>query len=143
MCRTVISECFKWAKVRKVAGKSLLEMPQIRAMLAEMIAATEACQTWCYEITHQMNKMSYAEQSEKLAGPIALLKYQCTRTANMVADKSVQIFGGRGITKTGMGRIVETFQRTNQFSAILGGAEGVMLDLGARQAMKNMPNEVL
>jgi len=142
-CRTVIAECFKWAKLRKIAGKSLLEMPQIRFMLGQMIAAVEACQNWCYEITNQMNKMSYAEQADKLAGPMALLKFQCTRTANMVSDNAVQIFGGRGITKTGMGRIVEAFQRTNKFAAVLGGSEGVMNDLGVRQAMKNIPNEVL
>lgn len=38
-----------------------------------------------------------------------------------------------------MGGVVEMFQRTNKFDAILGGAEEVLADLGVRQAMKFMP----
>lgn len=60
--------------------------------------------------------MSYLEQSQKLAGPIALLKYQSTRVAHNVADDACQIFGGRAITKTGMGRSIEAFQRTYKFA---------------------------
>jgi alkylation response protein AidB-like acyl-CoA dehydrogenase len=56
-----------------------------------------------------------------------------------VSDDACQIFGGRAITKTGMGRTVETLQRTYKFSSILGGAEEIMADLGIRQAMKKFP----
>ncbi len=56
--------------------------------------------------------MNYAEQSTKLAGPIALCKYQVTRMLHDVSDDACQIFGGRAITKTGMGRQIETLQRT-------------------------------
>eukprot|EP00958_Prasinococcus_capsulatus_P007297 scaffold682_cov355-Prasinococcus_capsulatus_cf.AAC.7 len=79
--------------------------------------------------------MDYKTQSEKLAGPIALLKLFCTRTQNSVVDEAcqvrcppaatvaacvtwltrtrwrTQIFGGRALTRTGMGRIVEGAQR--------------------------------
>lgn len=48
-------------------------------------------------------------------------------------------FGGRGITKGGMGRVIENFHRSSPFDAILAGAETVMSDLGVRQAMKKMP----
>jgi alkylation response protein AidB-like acyl-CoA dehydrogenase len=44
--------------------------------------------------------------TQLLAGPIALLKYQATRVQLRVADNAVQIFGGRGITRTGMGHKV-------------------------------------
>ena len=40
--------------------------------------------------------MSYAEQSDLLAGQIGLLKMYCTRTGHDVADQAVQILGGRG-----------------------------------------------
>lgn len=59
-----------------------------------------------------MCNMKYKEQAIKLAGPIALLKLQSTRMAHYVSDEACQIFGGRGITKTGMGNIIEAFQRT-------------------------------
>lgn len=82
--------------------------------------------------------MSYKEQSIKLAGPIALLKLQSTRMAHYVSDEACQIMGGRGITKTGMGNLVEAFQRTYKFAAILGGSEEIMADLGVRMAMKQV-----
>ncbi|KAI8920675.1 acyl-CoA dehydrogenase [Entophlyctis helioformis] len=138
--RLVVEECFKWANQRKVFGKSLLEQPVIRNKLAHMIAEVEAVQNWLENLTYQMTQMSYKEQSIKLAGPIALLKLQCTRVAHNVSDNACQIFGGRGITKTGMGRVIEAFQRTYKFGAILGGSEEIMADLGVRQAMKGMPN---
>jgi hypothetical protein len=57
-----------------------------------------------------------------------------------VSEQACQIFGGRAITRTGMGRIIEGFQRTIKYPAILGGSEEIMADLGIKQALKNMPN---
>lgn len=85
---------------------------------------------------------TYKEQSRNLAGQIAFLKMQSTRFAGEIADDAVNIFGGRGLTKTGMGKFVEQFQRTQKFDAILGGAEEVLADLGVRQAMRKMPKDV-
>ncbi|OZJ03889.1 hypothetical protein BZG36_03959 [Bifiguratus adelaidae] len=138
--RLIVEECFKWANQRKIFGKRLIDQPVIRAKLAHMIANVEAIQNWLENITYQMTQMSYKEQSRALAGPIALLKLQCTRVSHMVSDEACQIFGGRAITKTGMGRLIEQFQRTNKFGAILGGSEEIMADLGVRQAMKDFPN---
>ena len=66
-----------------------------------MIALIEANQAWLETITHQMCNMPYSEQAKHLGGPIALLKMSCTRAAHEIADESVQIWGGRGLTKTG------------------------------------------
>ena len=38
------------------------------------------------------------------------------------------------MTRTGMGKHIEMFRRTQKFDAILGGAEEVLYDLGVRQA---------
>ena len=108
-----------------------------------MIALCEANQSWLETITYQMCNMSYKEQSKHLGGPIGLLKMSCTRAAHEIADESVQIFGGRGVTQSGMGKVIEMFHRTYKFDAILGGAEEVLGDLGVRQAMANMPNAKL
>ena len=50
---------------------------------------------------------SYKEQASRLAGQIAFLKMYSTRCAQDTARDAVQIFGGRGITQTGMGRFIE------------------------------------
>jgi hypothetical protein len=95
---------------------------------------------------------------------IAFIKMYATRTAQETAKDAVQIFGGRGITRTGMGRFIEHAHRTITFDSLLGGAEGdtfffadlvdrlltlfplnladVLGDLGVRQAFKQMPKNV-
>jgi alkylation response protein AidB-like acyl-CoA dehydrogenase len=108
-----------------------------------MIAHIEANQAWLENITYQMTKMSYKEQLRHLAGPIGLLKMFATRSAHEIADEGMQIFGGRGLTQTGMGKVIEMFHRTYKFDAILGGSEEILGDLGVRQAMKGMPKAML
>ena len=141
--RTVVEECLKWGHQRIVFGKPLISQPVIRQKLARMIALVEANQAWLENITYQMNHMSYKEQAKNLSGPIGLMKAFATRSAHEVADDATNIFGGRGLTQTGMGRVVEMFHRTYKFDAILGGAEEVLADLGVRQAMRFMPNAKL
>ncbi|KAI1250551.1 hypothetical protein MGN70_007608 [Eutypa lata] len=142
-CRTVVEECLKWSNQRLVFGKRLIDQPVIRQKLAKMIALTEANQSWLETITYQMCNMPYKEQSKHLGGPIGLLKMSITRAAHEIADEAVQIFGGRGLTQTGMGKVIEMFHRTYKFDAILGGAEEVLGDLGVRQAMAKFPNAKL
>jgi alkylation response protein AidB-like acyl-CoA dehydrogenase len=141
--RTVVEECLKWSHQRIVFGKRLIDQPVIRQKLAKMIALVESHQSWLETITYQMCNMPYKQQSRYLGGPIGLLKMSTTRAAHEIADESVQIFGGRGLTQSGMGRVIEMFHRTYKFDSILGGAEEVLGDLGVRQAMKEMPNAKL
>jgi len=108
-----------------------------------MIAHVEANQAWIENITYQMCNMDHKQQAAHLGGPVGLLKMFATRSAHEIADEAVQIFGGRALTQTGMGRTVEMFHRTYKFDAILGGAEEILGDLGVRQAFRNMPKSML
>ncbi|KAI5892017.1 acyl-CoA dehydrogenase NM domain-like protein [Schizophyllum commune H4-8] len=139
--RAIVEECLKWTTQRKVFGKPLISQPVVRAKIAAMIARVESAQNWLENITYQMNNMSYREQADKLAGQIAFCKMYATRTAQETATDAVQIFGGRGITKSGMGKFIEHYHRTVPFDAILGGAEDVLGDLGVRQALRKMPKD--
>lgn len=82
-----------------------------------MISLVEANQSWLETITYQMCHMPYKQQAQHLAGPIGLLKLSATRAAHDIADEAVQIWGGRGLTQTGMGKYIEMFQRTFRFDA--------------------------
>ena len=88
-------------------GKPLISQAVIRHKLAGMISRAESVQAWLENVTYQMCNMAYKEQAQKLAGPIAFLKSYSTHSAQITAADAVQIFGGRGITQTGMGRFVE------------------------------------
>jgi alkylation response protein AidB-like acyl-CoA dehydrogenase len=137
--RLCVEESFKWAVQRKVFGRPLIAQPVIRQKLAHMVAQVEGVQNWLENITFQMTKMSYKEQSIHLAGPIALLKLFSTKVGTFVSDESCQIFGGRAITQTGMGQSIERYHRATKFAAILGGSEEIMADLGIKQALKMFP----
>lgn len=108
-----------------------------------MISLTESNQAWLESIAYQMCNMTYAEQSKHLGGPIGLLKSHVTRCAGEIAEQATNIFGGRGITQSGMGRVVEMFNRTYKFDSILGGTEEILADLGVRQAFKKFPKAML
>jgi len=137
MSRLMVEECFKWAMQRKVFGKRLIDQPVIRFKLGQMAAEVESIHSWLEDVTYQMTKMTPKEESTLLAGPIAMLKYQQTRVATLVSDNACQIFGGRALTRSGMGQMVEKFQRSFKMQAILGGSEEIMLDLAVRQAIKH------
>jgi len=138
-CRFVIEECFKWTMQRQVFGKKLISQPVIRQKLATMVGGTESVHSWLENITYQMCQMDMDEQFMRLGGPIAILKMVSTRNCYKISDDACQIFGGRAITKTGMGKYIEEFQRSVKYGAILGGSEEIMGDLGIRLAQRAFP----
>lgn len=138
MARNVVADCYKWAMARKAFGKRLIDQPVIRYKLAEMSAAVESLDAWAESITYQMEKMPYAEQATKLGASIALLKFHTTRTCVMVADNACQIFGGRAVTKSGLGKPIEEFQRCYKIAAIYGGSEEVLADVAVRTTVAHL-----
>lgn len=137
--RAAIADSFMWAKQRKVFGKPLIDQPVIRNKLASCVAALESCQSLCEALTYDMIKSEEGPVGQRLAGPIALLKFQTTRTAWKVADDTVQILGGRGITRTGMGAKVEGLKNFAKYAAVYGGSEEIMADLAVKQALRGYP----
>jgi len=137
--RLVLRDCLLWCMQREVFGKKLMSQPVIRNKLGRMIGAIECLEGYLESITYQMANMDPGAQMMLLGGPIAILKYQTTRTMTLVSDEACQIFGGRALTASGMGKNIENVQRTFKFGSILGGSEEIMADLGVRQALLAFP----
>eukprot|EP00924_Labyrinthula_sp_SR-Ha-C_P002308 maker-scaffold_16-snap-gene-0.41-mRNA-1 protein AED:0.02 eAED:0.02 QI:82/1/1/1/1/1/3/45/532 len=135
-CRVMVKECFQWAQQRTVFGKKLISQPVIQDKLAEMVSRVESCYTWLELLTYQMKRLSFDEANMKLGGDIALLKYQSAKAAHVVATEAVQIFGGRALTREGMGKYVERFQRSYRLGGVYGGSTEIMGGLAIRQALK-------
>ena len=136
--RRIIEECFLWANQRETFGKTLLEQPVVRNEIGQMISEHQAAYCYFLMLVGKYNNTP-AKETGKLGGDTALLKYRVTRATTLIADLSVQVFGGRGITKTGMGKNVSRMQKSFKFAAVYGGSEEIMLDLGVRQAIKIFP----
>ncbi len=136
--RTCIEECYKWTFQRRVFGKKLIEQPVIRLKLGQLTAKLESIHAWLEKITYQMNELPGLQQAS-LAPSISLLKYMTTRMSLAVSEQACQIFGGRAVTKRGMGQFIERFQRAIKFTAIYGGSEEIMADMAVRMATRQFP----
>lgn len=133
--RVCLEDSIKFAFRRKTFGKRLIDHPVIRWKIAEMARQVDATQAWLEQVTYQMSVKTHDEQA-CLGGPIALMKVQATKTFEFCAREAAQIFGGLSYTRGGKGERVERLYREVRAYAIPAGSEEIMLDLGARQAMK-------
>jgi len=138
LARTVVEECFRWANQRRVFGKNLLAQPVIRNKLSHMCSELESVSAWQDSITAQLNWMTLDQEAKYLAGPIALLKLRATTVCEKICGEAIQIFGGRAVTKQGMGGVVERARAACKIFSVYGGSEEIMGDLGIRQAMKSI-----
>jgi len=136
--RLLLEECMRWATLRVTFKKPLLAQPVIRARLASMAAEIASCHAWVEQLTYQMCQMDPREAPKLLGGPIALCKAKCSRMMCSVVDGAAQVFGGRALTKTGMGSVVERVSNYSKFGAILGGSEEILDDFAMRQAAREM-----
>ncbi|EKV15840.1 Acyl-CoA dehydrogenase family protein [Penicillium digitatum PHI26] len=118
MSMMVVEETMKWSNQRIVFGKKLIEQPVIRQKIARMISLAESNQAWLESIAYQMCNMTYTQQANHLGGPIGLLKSHCTQAAGEITSLATNIFDGRGITQSGMGKVIEIFHRTYKFDAM-------------------------
>merc|ERR1712062_196989 len=91
------------------------------------------------DITNQMATLPKKKMNQYIAGPIALLKYRTTMDVQQVVMDAVQVFGGRGMTETGMGKRVFRAQQLLKQLVVTGGSAEVMADLGVRQTLKMLP----
>lgn len=136
--RRIIEETFKWAQQRKAFGKPLIQQPVIRQHLGKMVAEHQSAYAAYLLLTHKY-MTTPPKLHAALGGPTALLKYRTTRATTLISDLAVQVFGGRGVTKTGMGKNISRVQKSFKLASVYGGSEEIMLDLGMRQAMKLLP----
>lgn len=134
--RVCLEESIRYASKRKTFGQRLIDHPVIRFKMGQMARQIEATQAWIEYITYQMTKMTKREQAERLGGPTALLKAQCTQVFEYCAREASQIFGGLAYTRGGQGEKIERLYREVRAYAIPGGSEEIMIDLGIRQAMR-------
>jgi alkylation response protein AidB-like acyl-CoA dehydrogenase len=91
------------------------------------------------EATHALVEQTAYQMREGvdhrlLAGAIALLKVQATKTFDFCAREASQILGGASCIRGGHGERIERLYREVRVNAIAGGSEEILLDLAVRQA---------
>jgi acyl-CoA dehydrogenase len=89
----LVQEATAFAKERVVSGRPIIEFQQVQAMLADSLTDLFAARSLTYEVARNIDravdvKVQHAQTS--------MAKLHVSEAANRVADRAVQIFGGRG-----------------------------------------------
>lgn len=138
LARVCLEEAMVYAHKRKTFGQRLIDHQVIREKIAYMARYIESTHALIESTTYQLTKMGHDEASRVLGGTTALLKAQATRTFELCAREASQIFGGLSYTRGGQGSKVERLSRESRAYTIFAGSEEIMIDLAARQAMKDL-----
>lgn len=123
--------CIQFARVRKTFGKRLIDHQAIRHKIADMAMRTEAHYAMCEQMAYFMETGAPAQD---IGARMALLKVNGTLLSEFVARESAQILGGNSYVRQGHGQRVERGYREVRVSAIGGGSEEIMRDLGMRMS---------
>eukprot|EP01064_Diplonema_japonicum_P023625 TRINITY_DN34041_c0_g1_i1.p1 TRINITY_DN34041_c0_g1~~TRINITY_DN34041_c0_g1_i1.p1 ORF type:complete len:428 (+),score=103.89 TRINITY_DN34041_c0_g1_i1:42-1286(+) len=131
--RVCYTEAFKYSMTRKTFGKRLIDHQMVRFKLSCMVQQIEATQDFTERVAFLFSK---GVPDQELGMQCALLKVQSTKCMEYCAREASQIFGGSSIVKEGKGIIVERMYRRVRAIAVPGGSEEILIDLAARQALR-------
>lgn len=115
----LIDEATAFAKQRNLFGQKLSEMQAIQFMLADSLTELWAARLMVYQTAAAIDagedvKVSHAQSS--------MVKLYASEMANRVADRTVQIFGGRGYMRE---NVAERFYRELRVERIWEGASEI------------------
>jgi alkylation response protein AidB-like acyl-CoA dehydrogenase len=126
----LIEEATAFARGRIVFGEPLSEKQAVRAMLADSLAELWAARLMVYRLAAAHDE---GEDVKVLHAQCSIAKLYASEMANRVADRAVQIFGGRGYMRE---NVAERFFRELRVDRIWEGASEVQRDIIAAQILK-------
>jgi alkylation response protein AidB-like acyl-CoA dehydrogenase len=93
----LIDEATAFAKERRVSGAPIADYQAIQFMLADSVTELWAARLMTYECAAAHDRPQFSGDDVKLLhARCAMAKLYASEMANRVADRAVQIFGGRG-----------------------------------------------
>jgi alkylation response protein AidB-like acyl-CoA dehydrogenase len=126
----LIDEATRFASDRRAFGRAIGEHQLIQAMLADSCAELFAARSMVYEAARGVDegrdpKVQHAQAS--------MIKLYASEMANRVADRAVQMFGGRGMMRE---NVAERFYRELRVERIWEGTSEIQRTIVARQLLK-------
>jgi alkylation response protein AidB-like acyl-CoA dehydrogenase len=126
----LIEEASAFAAGRHVAGERLIDKQLVQAMLADSVAEWWAARLMTFEAAAAHDR---GEDVKALHARCSVVKLFATEAAGRVADRAVQIFGGRGYMRE---NCAERFTRELRVDRIWEGASEVQRLVIARALAK-------
>jgi acyl-CoA dehydrogenase len=115
----LIDEATGFARGRKVKESALLDLQLVKAMLADSATELFAARSMVYETARSIDA---GADRKVLHARCSMVKLFASEMANRVADRAVQIFGGRGYMRE---NVAERFFRELRVERIWEGASEV------------------
>ncbi len=126
----LIEEATRFANDRIVDGAPLSEKQLIQAMLADSVTELWASRLMTYEAARASDR---GEDLKKLHARCSMVKLYVSEMANRVADRALQIFGGRGYMRE---NVAERFFRELRVDRIWEGTSEIQRLIIARALLK-------
>ena len=126
-------EMTAFARARRSGGQPIIEHGLVAGMLADSLTELFAARSMAYETARGIDrgtdlKVSHAQCS--------MAKLYCSEMAGRVADRAVQVFGGRGYMRE---NVAERFYRELRVERIWEGTSEIQRMIIARQLAKRDP----
>src|SRR2546421_900405 len=127
--RRALHETVKRAATRKLFGAPLGDLQMTQAIIADSATEVDAAALLVYRAAWTKDK-----GASRVTREAAMAKMYATEAAQRVIDRSVQLHGGRGVTK---GEKVEELYRVIRALRIYEGATEVQKVVISREALRN------
>jgi len=122
----LIEEATAWAKEREVDGGKLIDKQMVQAMLADSVTELWAARLITFEAAEAHDR---GEDVKSLHARCSIAKLYASEAAYRIADRAVQIFGGRGYMRE---NCAERFSREIRVDRIWEGASEIQRLIIAR-----------
>ena len=125
----LVDEATRFAAERQVGGQRLGDHQLVAAMLADSATELFAARAMLYEVARAVDA---GADRKDLHGRASMIKLYCSEMAGRVADRAVQIFGGRGYMRE---NVAERMYREVRVERIWEGASELQRLIVARQLL--------
>jgi alkylation response protein AidB-like acyl-CoA dehydrogenase len=126
----LIEEATAFAKAREIGGEPLAEKQMIQAMLADSVTELWAARLITFEAAEAHDR---GDDLKSLHARCSIAKLYASEAANRIADRALQILGGRGYMRE---NAAERFYRELRVDRIWEGASEVQRLIIARALVK-------
>jgi alkylation response protein AidB-like acyl-CoA dehydrogenase len=126
----LIDEATVFAKSRVIGGVPLIERQLVQAMLADSVTELFAARSMVYATARAIDA---GDDRKLLHARCSMIKLYASEMAGRVADRAVQIFGGRGYMRE---NVAERFYRELRVERIWEGASEIQRVIIADQLAK-------
>ncbi len=129
----LVDEMQAFASQRKVGDEYLTDKQLVQGMLADSLTELFAARAMVYEVARSLDRQSGGADLKVAHAQCSMVKLYVSEMANRVADRAVQVFGGRGYMRE---NVAERFFRELRVERIWEGASEIQRSIIAAQLGK-------